>query len=358
MASGFLSLSSAEAEHWARHTLAEELAKIDDPRLAAVLGARWPDYGAPPGQAPFVVHALVTGTYNAGSYYPVGGPSRFAQTLVPVIEAAGGEVWLQADVKRIITEEGRACGVEFERHGERRQEQARHVISDMGVANTVACLDASAAAAWQGAIRTLVPGISYLSLFVGFEGDIAAAGAGSANHWICESEDIGTVWRSPADEDAPGLFVAFPSLKDPTSPGNPTAEVVAVVDTAAFAPWLALPDDQRSEEYQAFKAWVEERMLAQFLRHFPALKPMLRFHELSTPVTQHRYVRSPDGAMYGIEMTAERLTSPALHVRTPLPGLLLAGQDVTSPGVPGAFMGGLMAAAAVEPALWQRVNGM
>jgi all-trans-retinol 13,14-reductase len=348
----------AEAEHWARHTLAEELAKIDDPRLAAVLGARWPDYGAPPGQAPFVVHALVTGTYNAGSYYPVGGPSRFAQTLVPVIEAAGGEVWLQADVKRIITEEGRACGVEFERHGERRQEQARHVISDMGVANTVACLDASAAAAWQGAIRTLVPGISYLSLFVGFEGDIAAAGAGSANHWICESEDIGTVWRSPADEDAPGLFVAFPSLKDPTSPGNPTAEVVAVVDTAAFAPWLALPDDQRSEEYQAFKAWVEERMLAQFLRHFPALKPMLRFHELSTPVTQHRYVRSPDGAMYGIEMTAERLTSPALHVRTPLPGLLLAGQDVTSPGVPGAFMGGLMAAAAVEPALWQRVNGM
>jgi all-trans-retinol 13,14-reductase len=56
-------------------------------------------------------------------------------------------------------------------------------------------------------------------------------------------------------------------------------------------------------------------------------------------------------------MTAERLTSPALHVRTPLPGLLLAGQDVTSPGVPGAFMGGLMAAATVEPALWAQVSG-
>jgi all-trans-retinol 13,14-reductase len=207
------------------------------------------------------------------------------------------------------------------------------------------------------AIRTLAPGISYLSLFVGLEGDIATAGAGTANHWIYESEDFGTVWRTPADEDAPSLFVAFPSLKDPSSPGKPTAEVVAVVDAAAFAPWLALPDDQRPEEYQAFKAWIEERMLAQFLRHFPALKPMLRFHELSTPVTQHRYVRSPEGAMYGIEMTAERLTSPALHVRTPLPGLLLAGQDVTSPGVPGAFMGGLMAAATVEPALWAQVSG-
>lgn len=346
----------AEAERWARHTVAEELVKIGDPLLAAVLGARWADYGAPPAQAPLVVHALVMGVYNAGSYYPVGGPSRFAQTLVPVIEAAGGELRLGADVKRIVTHAGRACGVEFEQRGERRQEQAHHVISAMGVTNTAACLDSSAAASWQQAVRPLAPGLSYVSLYLGFEGDIAAAGASSANHWIYESEDIGAVWRSPADEDAPGLFVAFPSLKDPTSPGKPTAEVVAVVDAAAFAPWLALPDDQRPQAYQVLKARVEERLLAQFLRHFPALKPMLRFHELSTPVTQHRYVRSPEGAMYGVEMTAERLTSPALHVRTPLPGLLLAGQDVTSPGVPGAFMGGLMAAATVEPALWSKVS--
>jgi all-trans-retinol 13,14-reductase len=36
---------------------------------------------------------------------------------------------------------------------------------------------------------------------------------------------------------------------------------------------------------------------------------------------------------------------------------MLAGQDVTSPGVAGAFMGGLMAAAAVEPALLRRLAG-
>jgi all-trans-retinol 13,14-reductase len=39
-------------------------------------------------------------------------------------------------------------------------------------------------------------------------------------------------------------------------------------------------------------------------------------------------------------------------VRTPVPGLLLSGQDVTSRGVAGAFMGGLLAAAAAEPSLW------
>jgi all-trans-retinol 13,14-reductase len=111
------------------------------------------------------------------------------------------------------------------------------------------------------------------------------------------------------------------------------------------------------EAYQALKAWVAERLLAQFLRHFPALKPMVRFHEFSTPWTRRRYVRSPDGVVYGIEMTADRLTSTALHVRTPLPRLPLAGQDLTSSGVPGALMGGLMAAATVEPALWRRMSG-
>jgi all-trans-retinol 13,14-reductase len=95
-------------------------------------------------------------------------------------------------------------------------------------------------------------------------------------------------------------------------------------------------------------------MLAQFCRHFPALAPLIRFHELSTPLTQQRYLRSPGGAMYGLEMTAARLTTPALRVRTPVRGLLLAGQDVTGPGVAGAFMGGLMSAAVIEPALLRR----
>jgi all-trans-retinol 13,14-reductase len=352
MAWGLRLWRGAEAERWVRRTLADELAPIDDPALRAVLGGRWVDYGAIPAQAPFVEHALVTHAYDGGAYYPVGGPARFAQTLAPVIEAAGGELRLGCDVGRIVIRDGHASGVEFEHRGHRHQEAARQVISAMGVANTVDCLDPEAAAAWQRTIRALAPGLSYVSLFVGLEGDIAAAGCSSANHWIFESDDIAAVWQRPADDDAPGIFVSFPSLKDPECAGKPTAEVVAAVDAHVFASWLAHADDPRREDYLALKAWIEDRLLSQFLRHFPALAPMLRFHELSTPLTQRHFVRSPEGAMYGIEMSADRLTTPALKVRTPVPGLLLAGQDVIGPGVPAAFMGGLLAAAAIEPSLW------
>ena len=70
----------AEVRHFSERTLAQALAPIEDARLRAVLGARWGDYGAAPDTAPLLEHALVTGAYDAGAFYPVGGPARFAQT--------------------------------------------------------------------------------------------------------------------------------------------------------------------------------------------------------------------------------------------------------------------------------------
>ena len=347
----------AEVERLTQRTLAQALAEVPDPHLRAVLGARWGDYGAPPDTSPILEHAMVTGAFNAGAYFPVGGAGRFAQTLLPPVLAAGGALELGASVEHISVDSGRVSGVVYSQHGQQRTAHARHVISSMGVINTADCLDAGIAPEWQAEVRSFKPGLSYLSLYLGLEGDIAAAGATAANVWIYESEDVGRAWKQLEDEDAPGLFVSFPSLKNPGTQGKPTAEVLAFCEAETFAPWMHLPNGDRPEAYRALKAWLEERLLAQFARHFPALAPMVRFHELSTPVTQAHYVRSPGGAMYGIEMDAHRLGSDALNVRTPVPGLLLAGQDVSGAGVPSAAMSGMMAAVALEPALLMQLGG-
>jgi all-trans-retinol 13,14-reductase len=113
---------------------------------------------------------------------------------------------------------------------------------------------------------------------------------------------------------------------------------------------------RRPEEYEATKAWIGANLLAQFKRHFPQLAPLIDFHEISTPLSQASFVLADHGAMYGLEMSAARMRHRALRVRTPLPGLLLAGQDAASPGIQGAFMGGLMAAASIEPRLWRQMQ--
>jgi all-trans-retinol 13,14-reductase len=80
---------------------------------------------------------------------------------------------------------------------------------------------------------------------------------------------------------------------------------------------------------------------------------MVQLAEASTPITVAEYTGAEHGAMYGLATTPQRFLSPALRPRTPIGGLLLAGQDACTPGVTGAMMGGLMAAASLEPALWR-----
>ena len=74
----------------------------------------------------------------------------------------------------------------------------------MGVTNTVACLDPLVVPAWQDTVRALRPGLSYLALYLGFDGDIAATGASAANVWMYESEDIGRGGKHPPTRMRPG----------------------------------------------------------------------------------------------------------------------------------------------------------
>ena len=335
-------------------TVADAIRGILDPRLAALLAARWGDYGVPPARALLAVHAMVLGSYFAGAYYPVGGPAQFAIALAESIRAAGGELRVDAGIAEIVIADGHAAGV---RLASGESIAASVVISGMGARNTVAALPRDVATDWRTAVESLQSGISYISLFIGFHGDIRERGATSANVWVYESEEVSRLWERPTEEDAPALFVTFPSLKDPAhaDPQRHTAEVVAFARWEPFAMWAGSAPGHRPEEYDAAKSWIAENMLAQFKRYFPQLAPMIDFHELSTPLSQATFVGAHRGAAYGIELSAERLGSDALAVRTPVPGLYLAGQDAMSPGVQGAFMGGFAAAAAVDPRLWKEM---
>ena len=94
---------------------------------------------------------------------------------------------------------------------------------------------------------------------------------------------------------------------------------------------------------------------AAFEAYFPDLAKLVVFRNLSTPLTTRAITGHHKGAFYGIDTTPDRLMSEALQTRTPLPGLFLAGQDVLSPGIPGALWGGVLAAASVDPMLFRQM---
>ncbi|WP_428671536.1 hypothetical protein, partial [Roseibium sp.] len=75
----------------------------------------------------------------------------------------------------------------------------------------------------------------------------------------------------------------------------------------------------------------------------------------STPLTTSAITGHYRGAFYGLDITPERVMTGALQARTPVPGLFLAGQDVMSPGIPGALWGGVFAAASVDPKVFRQL---
>lgn len=339
---------------WGRSTAAVLNEMISDPRLRAVLAAQRGDYGPDPGESSFGMHATVMHHYLEGGYYPVGGGKAFATALVPVIEQAGGSVRTRAEVTGFILERGRIAGVRLKNGTELRSPL---VFSDAGAHNTVRRLlpPELRESPWAREITGLKPSVGHVQLYLGLEGDIRGHGATSSNHWFYETWDLGAgIWRDPMNErSAPAMFVSFPSLKqqpdDSSGRYKHTCEVAVFTPWELFSRWQDSKIGRRPASYLELKQTIEDHLLQQFQRYFPALAPLVVCSELSTPLSVVSFTGAAEGGEYGLEASPRRFLSTRLQARTPVRGLYLTGQDVASTGITGAMMGGMMAAATLEP---------
>ena len=82
-----------------------------DPRLRALLASQWGDYGLPPSQSAFAIHALVTSSYLNGASYPVGGAGTIAKSVAEIVIASGGECLVNHEAAEIVLSGNNAVGV-------------------------------------------------------------------------------------------------------------------------------------------------------------------------------------------------------------------------------------------------------
>lgn len=322
--------------------------------LIAVLTGQWGDLGLPPARSSFIIHALIARHYLHGGFYPVGGSWRIAETIIPRIQASGGEVFTYARVQQILVENGKACGV-LMADGERIL--APCVISSAGVMNTFQRLlppDAVTRSGYDRLLRQVTPSMAHVGLYIGLKETAEALGLPRSNFWIYPSADYeGDLQRFEQDPSAPlpVVYVSFPSAKDPDyanrHPGTATIEVVAPAPFAWFERWDGSTWGQRGEDYEAFKQALGERILEVMLEKLPQLRGRIDYWEISTPLSSQHFNAYARGELYGIDHTPERFAQHWLTPRTRIPGLWLTGQDIMSCGVVGAMMGGVLTAQAV-----------
>jgi len=328
----------------------------ENQRLVGVLTGQYLDYGLPPSRSSFFIHALITDYYLEGAAYPVGGASRIAATIVPVIEDAGGRVFTSAEVQEILVEGDRAVGVRLADGNELR---APVVISDAGIANTYRRLlpdDTRSRLGLERVLNRHEPSTAHLCLHLGMRATAAELGLNKTNLWIYPHHDhdrnVERYWADPG-APFPGVYISFPSAKDPDFPrrypGRATVEVLAMAPYAWFRKWENEPWKKRGDEYEELKGRLSERLLEPVYAHCPQLRGKIDHNhmELSTPLSTRHFAGHAQGEIYGLAATPALFEDGALRPATPLRGLYLTGGDICSLGIGGALPGGMLTAAAV-----------
>jgi len=327
-----------------------ELTKNEE--LIAVMTGQYGDYGLPPSQSSFAMHAALVSHYLGGGWYPTGGAERIAQGIAPLIEEKGGHIAVSAEVKEIVVEGGRAVGV---RMVDDTVLRAPIVVSDAGVANTFNRLLPSehVPPRWAQALQRVPLSFSWYALYLGYTQSDAELGLDGTNLWIYPDERHDENVRAyVADESAPFpvVYASFPSAKDPDfarrHPGHATVDLITMARWESTERWADTRWHHRGDDYEAHKQQITERLLAALHKQRPQLAGKAAHVELSTPVTAAHFAGYGRGELYGLDHTPARFALP-LRPKTPVPGLFLAGADVATAGVAGGLLGGVMAAGAI-----------
>lgn len=122
--------------------------------------------------------------------------------------------------------------------------------------------------------------------------------------------------------------------------------------------WSHTEVGRRGEDYKAVKKRVADECITLAERFIPGLRDRITGCYTSTPLTYRNYTLTPEGAAYGLRKDFKNPMITLLSPRTPIPNLLLTGQNLMLHGLHGVTMTALFTCAEVlgkEP-IWNIVK--
>ena len=340
-----------------RKTTKEVLSELtSNEKLIAVLTGQYGDYGLPPGQSSFLMHAMVAKHYLNGGAFPIGGSAQIFDTIEPVIEQAGGEVYTNAEVTEIVLKGGKAVGVKM---ADGVVINAPKVISSIGTHLTFNHLLAneSKTEKLKNKVEKIKPSACHLCLYVGLNASQEVLNLPQTNFWIYpeggydHDANFDNYLKDPDKYPFPLVYVSFPSAKDPSwasrYPERSTVEILTLTNYEWFAKWEETRWHKRGEDYDTHKEKLSQQLLSYLFDYLPHTKDYLEVYELSTPLSTKHFVNYQQGEIYGLDHTPDRFEQKELRASTPIKNLYLTGQDIVTAGIGGALMSGIITASTI-----------
>jgi all-trans-retinol 13,14-reductase len=322
-------------------------------------------------------HGVTMSHYMDGASYCVGATQQISMRSTSLVRACGGEALIDATVRSIIVENGRAVGVrvsktselwECETEAQRlnvavTEIRAKNVVWANGIYNLYAKMlpkDLPVVKDFNNpAKRTVRQSNGHIFLFVKIQGDANEIGLPDHNLWYFNSYDMDQAFDEyfahPTETRPPTVYIGFPCTKDTTwkkrYPGVSNCILISDGLWEWFEKWQDLPVKQRGQDYEDFKEKLTKHLLDILYETVPEAKGRVEFHMLGTPLSEASWLSSYHGGSYGTmcltSMFAPENRDWTTNPHTRIPGLYLAGSDAFLPAVCGAMYGGCLGAAAV-----------
>ncbi|NOV29909.1 NAD(P)/FAD-dependent oxidoreductase [Methylomonas sp. ZR1] len=321
-----------------RTTLAEALDEfLVDARLKSACAMLWPYLGLPPSQLSFLYWASMMAGYTyEGGYYCRGSFQNYANQLAAAIENQGGEVLLNASVRRICVEAGKACGIVLENSQVIRAET---VISNIDIRQTAELLigPEHLPSGYGEGLAKLSPSLSIFACYIATDLPISEQDHAHEGFFF-ETFDHEASYACSQSGQSNWFSATLPSFAD-SSLAPPGQSIMMLTTLCPF---------DVGESWRIAKSGFQQRLLEKAERHFPGLNDHLLVVESGSPRTLERYTLNHQGAAYGFAPTPDQIGPNRPSVVGALPGLFHTGHW-TRPGggVAGVSVSALLAAQAV-----------
>ncbi len=281
--------------------LINEYVKV--PALQDILGSLWGYYGLPPSKLSGFYYAVATGGYlKNGSYHIKERSQDLSYALADVTEDSEGKILYETLVQEILVKNGAVQGVSITGG---KVLPARAVVSNASAITTFNKMLSREVvpADYLKKLQGYRPSLSTFIVWLGLNQELSRKIKGFSFHVGSgrgAEADYQSCLKGEVDKGSFGVAIYDNVFEGYSAPGTST---IMLLTLSGYGPWQKFEADYRAGRKDAYykeKArWMEILIRRAEEQVVPGLSSMIEVKEAATPLTNWRYTRNSEGAIYG-----------------------------------------------------------
>lgn len=301
---------------------------------------------------PLFTLAHINSSFVKSSWRLRGSGNLIVKSLLDDIKSFGGEIKCNADVRRLVEEDGRIVAAEC---ADGTRYDADLFISDAHPAVTYDMITDSRLI--RPVLRHRIERMqnTYGMLTVSLVIKDSTLLYRNHNDYVYARPNL---WDGfEADEPVSGVMISY-RVPDDGSNYVRQIDLLTPIQWESCSQWADTRVGHRGDSYENWKRRKADECISLAETVVTGLRESIEEQYISSPITYRDYTLTPQGSAYGLRKDCGNAMLTVLSTRTPEPNLLLTGQSLMLHGVEGVTITALLTCAEVigRKRIWEKIE--